>query len=215
MRSVKLFLWLLLTVSFAACSTSSRSGPAGSSGGGTPKSGGSAAAAEETAVYNTIRDARLILRQPKANQTAILVNRDHADRRTREGRLNLAMGDLQQGYKPVSDRQFDSLLESFKTYKYQLIKEPWVPGDERYLRAKDGEIEGFRGIIVVENAGERYKLVQWRPAHAKDTIGQQKQQTFIDLKGLVIVWLNEASRVETADVAIISEDNVDPLSNRR
>lgn len=140
------------------------------------------------AVYNRIRDARIMLYQPQNATVMIMVNNGHSKRRTTNGQLQLCNNRADVGYMPLSDRQIDALLESMKERNAALVREPWSSRHDRLLRARKGEVERFRGIIVVENDGGREAYVGWRPQGPNDVAGQERYRVFTELKLLIAGW---------------------------
>ena len=164
--------------------------------------GGSSTVTNEAAVYGKVRNARIVLKQAKNDTYFIMANMDHESRQTPQGRLALALGNPNLGYRVKTDKSIDALLRSFETYNHRLIIEPWQESDTRYLRAKDGSIPGFRGIIVVENDGQRYKMMGRRPNGLNDVLGQQKYATFSELKQLILGWYTSEGAIEQPNSAL-------------
>lgn len=145
---------------------------------------------EAAAVYNRIRDARVLLYQPQNGTQLIMVNHGHSKRRTRAGQLELCNNRAEVGYMPQSDRQIDALLESMRERNAELIKEPWTARHDRLLKARKGQVARFKGMIMVENDGRRYAYVGWQPQGNADVSGQERYRVFTELKFLVASWSN-------------------------
>lgn len=143
-----------------------------------------------------IKNARIILYTPRASITMILVNKVHEKRRTAKGRLWLTNGRVDQAYKAMDDHEIDALLKSFPTFNHQIIKSPWNDEDAHLLRATTDDIPGYKGVILVENAGQRYKLLGRRPSTAGDSLGVARLKAFSQIKTLVSSWYNSVSIVE-------------------
>ncbi|HGY92159.1 MAG TPA: hypothetical protein ENK43_13400 [Planctomycetes bacterium] len=148
-----------------------------------------------------IQNARIVLYQPRTNATLILVDNRNAKLKTRKGRLELAMGNPRLGFKRVSPRLFDALLQSFENRDAGEIQEDFTPRHAAMLKAKKGQIPRLHGIIMVENGGQRYALVGWRPQGREDKTGIRRYQIFRDLKLLIANAYNAEGFVEYVDQA--------------
>lgn len=194
MKLSTILVLALAVVAFGpACeSTGSSNGSAGRSSARTGP--GVDEGANPAAQYQDIDDCRVILYQPKNRTSMILVNRAHSKRDSLKGRQDLALGLRDGGYNVLSDQQIDELLEAMKVRNGALIASPFSRADERYLNAGPGDIGGYKGVIVVENGGQRTKYLgmspQGNPALA------QKYQIFADLKLLVATVYSASGPVE-------------------
>ena len=137
---------------------------------------------------------RVVLFVPRTGVMMILVNEHHPWRKTRKGRLRLALGKPQQGYKVLTDRQMDALVESLKRRSLSRFATPFEKGDEDYFRRRPDDAR-YRGILYLEEGSRRLKVLSFRPYGPEDMNGQERLRAFIDFKALVYRWYN--SRVET------------------
>lgn len=222
-KSAFLFAATIIFAALAPSCSTSKDGGTGSGGARANASntnrGGSRTDQEDTEaekgpLAHKIRDARIVLRQARSDALFIIVNQGNAKRQTMAGRLELSYGDRGLAYKPLSEREVDALLTSLETYELNAIKQPWVSGDEQYLQGKTLEQSGYTGIIVIENDGQRHKVLGVRPMGSADPAMKVQLQRFTDLKTLVTRWYNTTSRSERpADVAEGTNDAFNP--NRR
>jgi hypothetical protein len=190
--ATELLLVLALALMSMGCDST------GSTGGGGPASASARPGVSETAnpeaVYQSIDDCRVVLYQPKTRASMILVNRAHSKRATAKGRLDLALGRKSGGYNVLSDRQIDELLEAMKVRNANVLEEPFSREDERYLNAGPNDISGYKGIIVVENGGQRTKYVGLKPGN--DPVLAAKYRVFVDLKLLIAAIYRSTGPIE-------------------
>ncbi len=201
MRISLLFLLCLASVTLSGCeSTSGRSTAARKSG-------------QSTTTHHRISNFRAVLRQASSDATFILVDEGHVLRKTREGRKRLALNSSQQAYKALTPENIDGLLTMFGEANAAIVQEPWVKGDEKLIAKPLSKQGGVRGVILVENNGQRYKLIGRRPQGAEDAIGRQKYMTFSKLKRIFFYWDTATSRAERADTALIggASDKISPF----
>ena len=148
-----------------------------------------------------IQNARIVLYQPRTGATLVLVDNRNAKLKTRKGRLDLVMGDPHLGFKRVSPRLFDALLQSFEIKGAAQIRESFTPRHAAMLKAKKGQIPRLLGIVMIENGGQRHALVGWRPQGKTDQEGIRKYEIFRDMKLLVANAYNAEGFVEYVDQA--------------
>ncbi|MEZ6194220.1 MAG: hypothetical protein R3F20_00605 [Planctomycetota bacterium] len=207
--TLRLALIALVALTFGCGST-------GSSGGGraAARSDESTGAApidpNAEAVYNSIRDCRVILYQPKTRAFMIMVNRDHEKRATETGRLDLALGRRSGGYNVLSDRQIDAVLETLKSRGGDLLRTPFTREDERYLQAGPDSIPHYKGIIVIENGGERWKYLGVAPQN--DPLLAEKYRIFSDLKLAVATYYGGTGPMEQPSAGGTGAGNTSQLN---
>jgi hypothetical protein len=56
---------------------------------------------------------------------------------------------------------------------------------------------------MIENNGQRYKLIGRRPTGTQDVLGRERYMTFSKLKRIFFYWDTATSRAERADSAMI------------
>ena len=156
-----------------------------------------------TSLNHRVVNFRAVMRQANSDATFILVNDEHALRKTRDGRKQLALNSSQQAYKALTAKNIDGLLTMFNEANASFVKEPWVNGDEKLISQPITAQSSVRGVIMMEHNGQRYKLIGRRPKGPEDVIGREKYMTFSKLKRIFFYWDNATSRAERADTALI------------
>ncbi len=182
---------LVATVLLAACSETtggSRNSDAGRSS--------STASPRRTTSAGPDGDVRVIVFQP-ASRTRdgksvsdlwmILVNENHSQRETDQGRYDIALQDPNRGYKVMTEDQTASLLKSLDNLGFNEAASPFVQGDEGYLTPAASS-DRFRGVIYVETAKGRVKLIGQRPAGNTDVAGQRRYEQYVNFKTVVTTW---------------------------
>ena len=140
------------------------------------------------AVHNPIRNCRVLLYDPRTEATIVLVNKKHAWRRSEKGQLAITNGKRGRTYKVLTDRQMDSLLETFKQRGSGQLKERFQQRHASLLRHKAMKGDAFKGIIIVENNGQRHSYIARRPQGRQDTTGIRKYEIFRDMRAAVFVF---------------------------
>ena len=141
-------------------------------------------------------DVRVIVFQPAtrtrdgkdvAGLWMILVNENHSWRETEKGRYDIALQDPNRGYKVMTEDQTESLLKSLDNLGFNEAATPFVQGDEGYLTPAAAS-DRFRGVIYVETAKGRVKLLGQRPAGNTDVAGQRRYEQYVNYKTVVTTW---------------------------
>ena len=156
-----------------------------------------------TSLNHRVTNFRAVLRQASSDATFILVNEEHVLRKTRNGRKELALNSSQQAYKALTAKNIDGLLTMFKDANASMVQEPWQDGDEKLIMKPLNKAAGVRGVIMIENNGQRYKLIGRRPTGTQDVLGRERYMTFSKLKRIFFYWDTATSRAERADSAMI------------
>lgn len=199
---VVLCVFSVLSCSGGSGGSANRSSTSNSGRSGANAAEPAAAPEPEAPLSQTIRDARIILRQAKSDTTFVLVNRANSKRQTHAGRLAITNGDEGLTYKALSEKEIDNLLISLEKVGIQTIKEPIAAGDESAFTMTSSQMQSLTGMVVIENNGERYKAVGVRPMGSADPAMQQKLKVFTDVKGVVAGWYNAPGLSERpADLA--------------
>ncbi len=198
MRSIQLVPAFVLLV-LAACSTSG--GTAASRGGNAaanPRwSGEAALPPPEAAAPSPRGDRRIIYFQAREGVTLILVNEGHSGRSSNKGRLSIAMNDPRGSYKVFADAEMDALLKSMEDRGLARLQVAFEPGDEDYLSPDRAAPDRYRGILYLEEAGRRTKVLGFRPNGKDDVLGQDRYRVFTELKALVTLWYREKNIAES------------------
>lgn len=147
------------------------------------------------------RNRHVVLHLPATAQSAaaldlVLVDEGHEDRRSPKGRLRLALGQPQLGYKVLASNEMDALMESLRNKGLQRVIEPFQRGDERYFDEASLGAPGYRGMIYLDVDGRKTKVLGWKPRGADDKSGQERYLVFRDLKSLVLNWYRSRSASE-------------------
>ncbi len=142
-------------------------------------------------------DRRLILVQSATKDLVIFVNEGHRGRATPEGQRAIVLGLPEQAYKVYSDEELDQLVGQLDELGYSRTASPFQPGEGRYL-TRDGQIEAsFRGLIYLEEAGNRRKLLGALPAKTGDAAAIDRLTTYSKCKTLLAVWFTQKSVSES------------------
>ncbi|MCB9832294.1 MAG: hypothetical protein H6807_07445 [Planctomycetes bacterium] len=224
MKSSQRILALLAVlglVAVAACSSGNRSGQDGN---GRAAVRGDAPPAEDRvasnppAKHNRIRNCRVISYDPRTQATIVLVNAAHAWRETEQGQLNITNGQRNLTYKVLTDLQLDSLLETFSQRGADGLRENWDDRHAALLSRRAGEGDGFKGLIILENDGQRFSYIARKPAGPSDTLGVARYKIYSDMRQAVLLW-ERSGITEQVGMAAPGTSAPDalgmPASNRR
>ena len=142
-------------------------------------------------------DVRVIFYQPRRvtrqGQTVedlvmVMVNENNALRGTERGRYNISLQDPNRAYKVMTEEQTDALLKSLDNYGFARQATPFEPGDEQYLAGSSADIPRYRGVLFVESARGKFKVVGTQPGGSSDAMGAQRFKEFTEMKGVVAHW---------------------------
>ncbi len=186
-NSIKLFATLAAIIFLSACE-SSTNGRADTSSRQSSRTASNRAnpTFDAPAVHNKIRDARVLLYDPRTKATMILVNKKHAWRKNEKGQLAITNGIRNRTYKLLTDLQMDSLLETFRSRGSESIREPYNQRHASLLRKGYTKGDAFKGIIIVENNGRRNSYIARSPRG--DVREAKKYQIFSQMRQAVLVF---------------------------
>ncbi len=189
----------LLASIIAVCSlTIACSGTGGSSG----RSSTDTPEARKSTPSGT--DSRVMMYQSKNDVLMIFVNESHSWRKSRDGRLAIALQDGSRSYFVISDDEMDALIQSIDARGYSTKATPFVQGDEQFISTRARDIPRYQGIVYVERGNSKTKMLGYRPNGQNDVAGQRDLMLFTEVKGVVqaIAMRNQRSEFPDGGVAL-------------
>jgi hypothetical protein len=135
-------------------------------------------------------DRRIVLRQTARDELVILVNEGHAGRRSPEGQRRITFGRAEQGYKVLSDAEFDELLRGLDDLGFQRLSSPVGPAEEHLITGTIANSD-VRGVVLVEEVGQARALVGQLPRG--DPLLLDRLKAYSQAKTWIAMWFARES----------------------